>query len=448
MENSKLFFVVIAKALICLQLSAFPLTDSSPNSPEFRKQFMASYGVNAEIEPTLTQKDRPLYESIEPHLKSDPRYAIQQVENKLTSESSAAFDFLLGNLYYSIQDFNASKQNLQNAIKKFPSFRRAYRTLALIEVQQDNLSASIPLWLKVIALGGGDAQSYGLLGYAYLNEEKYKSALTAYEMARMFAPESHDYKRGEAQCLLMTQNYDGAIALFDELIAESPGKADYWLFQANAFLSKENHKNAIANLEIAHELGKPSWSSLVLLGDLYLSQNTFQLAIATYQKALNKHPSISVDKALIPLRSLLQMRHYEEAKAYLETFDQVFKEKLAPGQQVERSLMNARIDFGLGNEETARKRLQLILSTDPLNGHALILLGNHEKEKGNLAEAELHLERASHLPDFQAEAWESLGKLAIERRDFKQAVHFFQKAYANTKKQYLNEYVKRLASML
>ena len=439
--------IIVALGLswtIVSQVMAFPLTDSDPNSPEFRQRFIGSYGVLADVEPKLSQADRPLYESIAPYLQSNPRYAIQQVEKKITNKSNAAFDFLLGNLYYSIQEYDSSRTALRTAIRKFPSFRRAYRTLALIEVQRGQLNASIPLWLKVITLGGGDAQSYGLLAYAYLREEKYRSALTAYTMARMFNPDSEDFKRGEAQCLLMTENYAGAIALFDDLIADAPSNGEYWLFQANAFLSEKHPDKAIANLEIAHDLGNATWQSLSLLGDLYLSRNNWNLAVVTYQEAVNQHPSTPVDKALNPLRSLLKIGLYQEAQTYMQTFNTIFAEKLKLEHQVEHRLMVIRINLGLGKTIEARKQLLEILDTDPLNGDALILLGNYEKEQGNLAAAELHLERASHLPDFRAEAWENLGKLFIERRDLKQAIYYFEKAYALTQAGYLKDYLKRL----
>ena len=53
-------------------------------------------------------------------------------------------------------------------------------------IQRTDYQAAIEPFLKVIELGGSDAQSYGLLAYAYLNQEKYESSLSAYRMARMF----------------------------------------------------------------------------------------------------------------------------------------------------------------------------------------------------------------------------------------------------------------------
>ena len=65
----------------------FSLSDSDPDSPEFRRRFMASYGVNEAIEPKLTQADRPLQEAILPHLRNNPRTAIQLIEQALKPDT-------------------------------------------------------------------------------------------------------------------------------------------------------------------------------------------------------------------------------------------------------------------------------------------------------------------------------------------------------------------------
>ena len=444
--DSLLTSLLIALSALTVSGSAAPfrLTDAHPNSPEFRRRFLASYGVNTEIEPKLSSKDRPLYEAVAPYLETDPRYAIEKVEAQLNNNSSPAFDFLLGNLYYSIQNYPVAKQHLNTAIEKFPSFRRAYRTLALIEVQQARYTASIPLWLEVIQLGGGDAQSYGLLGYAYLNQAYYYSALSAYEMAKLFAPDSNDTKRGLAQCLLMTENYAGAVALLDELIVDSPETADYWLLQANCFLAQENRLNAIANLEIAHSLGASSWQSLTLIGDLYLDQAALALAIDNYLTALRDHAPPSAEAAFKPLRALLQLQHYAEAKDYLTTFEQKVTQPFTTAEQMEYQLCQIRIDLGLGNTNDAQAKLQSILHADPLNGRALLLLGNYAKSQNDFSAAELNFERASHIEGFQIEAWESLGRLAVEQRDFDSAIIYFKKAYNQTESRHLADYIKKL----
>ena len=228
----------VAEANMCSQeIPLFALTDSNPDSPNFRRRFMALSGVHEPIEPKLTPEDRPLQNSILPWIKEKPKKAIELIEAKLGPTTNPAFLNILGNLYYQIGDYKNSEHYMLKALEQFPSLRRSWRTLALGYVQINALQKAVQPLLKVIQLGGGDAQSYGLLAYAYLNAEKYESALAAYRMARMFDPDSFDFRRGQAICLLQTHQLQSAIAQFDELILESPKEASFWMAQANAFIS-------------------------------------------------------------------------------------------------------------------------------------------------------------------------------------------------------------------
>src|SRR5690554_6989854 len=150
----------------------FPLTDSGPGSPAFRERFLASYGVNAAIEPTLGVEDRKLYERIAPYLHDDQARAIREVEAALAPDSNPAYRFLLGNLYYEAGDWEKSERYLREAIARFPDFRRAHRTLGLVLIQEGRYSEAVDTWLTVIRLGGGDAQSYGLLAYSRSEERR------------------------------------------------------------------------------------------------------------------------------------------------------------------------------------------------------------------------------------------------------------------------------------
>ena len=81
----------------------------------------------------------------------------------------------------------------------------------------------------------------------------------------MFDPYSFDYKRGEAQCLLNTRQYEQAVALYDELITDRPSKPEFWLLQGNALLALDRREETAANLEMARSLGGETFESLSLI---------------------------------------------------------------------------------------------------------------------------------------------------------------------------------------
>lgn len=393
----------------------FALKDSDPNSPEYRRRFLANHGVNEAIEPKLTQKDRPLQEAILPHLESSPQTAIDLIERAITPEMNPAFFTILGNLYYQVNNFEAAERYLKQSIDKFPTLRRSWRTLALTQVQRSLFRDAIAPLLQVIKLGGGDDQSYGLLAYCYLSTEKYDSALAAYRLARMFKPESLDFRRGQAQCLLQTEQHHAAIALFDELLDQHPSEKDFWLAQANSFLALDRPLEAIANLEIVADSGQADWSSLMLLGDLHLNQNLPQIAFKAYRRAVSDTIPGDWSQLLRPLRHFRDRGMFHEAREYLDLIRERAGGKLDDENTRRLQVGEAHIEMEIGDSEKAYRILKQALAEDPLDGSSLLLVGEYHKRKSEFEQAEFHFERAVSLDSFRVRALIALGRLEVAR---------------------------------
>lgn len=437
--------------LLCPLIShavSFSLSDSDPNSPESRARFLANYGVHSEIEPSMEAKDRPLYERVAPLLQSHPQQAINEVEAALSPDSNPAFRFLLGSLYYQTQRYPQSERHLLDAVKAFPDFRRAYRTLGLIYIQSQRYSDATDAWLKVITLGGGDAQSYGLLGYAYLMQGKYQSALSAYQQARMFKPDSVDFRRGEAQCLLEVGQNRQAVALFEELIAEQPTVADYWLLQANTLVQLERFDEARANLEVVHGLGGGSRASRFLLGNLYLRADNYRLALHAYQQGLELPGELDLEQALQPMRYLVGRGLIEEADTYMQALKPRLPKAITPAQQASLSLAQAQIMNQRGDRDEARALLQALVAENPLHGEGLLRLAQIELETKRFEEAEFYLERARSVPDAQVEALVAFGRLEVERGDYEAALDYLRTAQGLKAQPYIARYIRSIEQAL
>lgn len=427
MKRTLTTLTFLLAALLSAEAS-FQLVDTNPGSPEFKKRFYGSFGINGDIEPKLTQEDRPLYESIEPHLKNNPRKAIELAREGVNSDSNAAFDFLLGSLYYTQNDYRNASVYLQSALKKFPDFRRAHRNLSLIYIQQNNYQSAIQHLLRVIELGGGDGQSYSMLGYAYLTQEKYQSGLSAYQMARMFLPDSADVRRGEAQCLLMTEQHTAAIALFEELIAESPENQEFWLFQANSMLALNRLEDAIANLELAHSVATPKSTSLTLLGDLYLTQSSYHLALTNYEAAIRQDPNIQHEQALKPLRSLMRLGLYDQSERYLNLLEDSLTAQKTPQQAAELAVFQAQLLIEKGQTAAGLNQLEALLKKDPLNTHALLYIAEVKLNAEAYEEAEYYFGRAQSVPEAQVEALIGLGRTAVAMTKFEDALKYLNQS--------------------
>ena len=428
MKHLSILLVLLFALPTTAAAAPFELADSDPNSPEFRRRFMASYGVIEALEPKLTQDDRPLQEAILPHIRDNPREAIRLIEAAVTPETNPAFLSILGNLYYQIDDYANAERYLRQTLKKFPSLRRSWRTLALSYVQRDNYQAAVAPLLKVIELGGGDEQAYGLLAYCHLTNDKYESALAAYRMARMFKPDSLDFRRGQAQCLLMTQQHLAAVALFDELIAENPSESQFWLAQANSYLALDRQDDAIANLEIVADAGKVTWDSLVMLGDLYLNEDVPHLALAAYRRAVQETVPLNWSAALRPLNYLVGRRLFTEARDYLGLIRGRVSSELDMRSEREMAVAEARIEMEVGEAGKALTILEKAIREDPLNGPCLILLGEYHQRTPDFEKAEYFFERATSVREHAPDAYVALGRLAVARGNLKAALTPLRKA--------------------
>ncbi|MEM9161380.1 MAG: tetratricopeptide repeat protein, partial [Verrucomicrobiota bacterium] len=245
---------------------------------------------------------------------------------------------------------------------------------------------------------------------------------------RMFAPDSFDYKRGEAQCLLNANQYAEAIALYDELIAENPDESEFWLLQANAYLALDLREETAANLEMARTLGDVTFQNLSLLASLYIQGGATDLGAEVAVSSLDFADSRDASALIRQIEHLSRSGNADQANVIASAFSL----KLAPQLELDEgrrfASVRAMIDFRLGLEESGSQRLVSILEEDPLNGEALILLARHYSDKDEFEEAEFYFERALSVEDYQREALVALGQMEVRRGNFKEALDHLREA--------------------
>ncbi len=414
-------------------------------------RFRASYGVNEAIEPRLDATDKPLFDRVAPMIADNPQAALNTLLAELRPDSNPAFHFLAGNLQYQLGNYQSAEGHLARAIEMLPSFRRAHRTLSLIHVQRSDFARGTGSLLEVIRLGGGDAQSYGLLAYCYLKLEKYQSSLVAYRQARMFDPDSIDFRRGEAYCLSMTGEPEQSVALYDELLMANPTDPELWLMQVNGLMDMDRRVDAIANLLAAVRLGKNDWQTQTMLGGLFLQENLPARAGEFYLAALDaavSAPAVSrevpMEDLLKPLDNLIRFQQLDSASLYLGKLRAMAGATENPRQSVEFDFREASIHFEKDQLAQARAMAESVLDRDPLMGHALILLGRIHARNSEYENALLSLRRAANLEEFRHEALIELARLHVKRREYQQALENLRRARQARPSAYLDQYIDGL----
>lgn len=425
---SKLVFLIAAALGGDVQAQVYPLSQNSWDNPEFVNRFLGSYGVNTRLEPDISREEATLFNELADLISSDPVAATARLRGAITAESSAALDYTLASLLLQEGNYEQAVGNYKTAILKFPNFMRAYKNLGLAHVQAGNFTDALPMLVKAIELGDGDGNTYGLLGYAYLNTDKPQAALDAYRIAYVLRPENRDWKIGVAQGLNLTGKYDEGAAVLRELIQDYPDYIPFYINRSNALIALGREMQAASHLEIVKRMGKADVASLRLLGDIYLNAFMPRLAVDNYLAALRDDNPISKEGALIAARNLVTFGAFKEADVFISAIQETEGENLNSVETVTLLNLSAEIALAAGNDAEASQILEKVVEEDPLNGRALLLLGNFNNRMGDFEQAEFFYERASEIGSVQVDALIQHDRMLVGNRNYSGAVRLLERA--------------------
>ncbi len=414
------------------------------NDPAFVKSFLGSYGFLAGYEPQISNDEKEALRALIDLIKVSPKAAIQQLEPQIKTSSSAAFDFILANLYFQDGNLAKAEEFYTKAIVKYPEFRRAYKNLGLVQVQNGNFEKAIKTISKSMELGEVDGRAYGLLGYGYLTLERYYPAEAAYRQAILMQPDVTDWKVGLARCLLETQRYDDAIALFDTLLKDEPNKTDYWLLQSNAYLGKGESLKAAQNIEIVRRMGAADLSTLTLLGDIYMNNESPDLALVAYLEAVKVANSTDIKSLLRAADLLTRSGNFEQAQTMIAETRKQFAAKLDEADDLKLLTLEAKIARAQGNDEAAVASLNKIVERDALNGEALIELADYYSEQGDMAKAINRYEQAQKIEAFERQALVAHAQACVRNNDYKEALPLLRRALKLKSDSNLEDYAQRV----
>lgn len=398
------------------------------NDPDFTRRMIGSYGFAADAEPKLSPEEQATYrDKIVPLLRDDPKKAMTELEALVKPSASAVFDFTLGNLYFQTEDLTNAMKHFDAALTKFPDYRRAQKNLAFALVRSGSYAEAIRPLTRTIALGGADGKVFGLLGFAYLNQGRNVSAEAAYRQALVFEPENLDFKLGLVKSSIGAANYDFALALLDELIKQYPDRDNLWSLQANLYIQKEQPNKAAISLEILRRLGKATPPTLNLLGDLYMAQESRDLALGAYLEAMDKDGGQNPAKALRPAQILVSRGAWDEARR-LFTKIRAASTPLAGADELKLLKLESKVAMSTGEGGKAIESLEQIIQKDPLDAEALLLAGDYYARNDQKEKAEFRYQTAAGISGFEAEAFVKHAQLLVQSQKYVPAAELLKKA--------------------
>jgi len=415
------------------------------NDPAFQKRFVESYVAETEIEPRVTLVEREQMQEVLDLIAADEMdEALELLEEHRGDAASAVFDFTVANIYFQQERLEQAVTAYEIAVDKFPKFRRAWRNLGLINVRQSEYELAAYSFTRVLELGGGDAVTYGLLGFAYANLEKNLSAESAYRMAVLLDPDTLDWKMGLARSFFKQERYPEAAALCGNLIAAQPDRADLWLLQANAYIGLKEPLKAAENYELVERLGKSTADSLNMLGDIYINEELFDLAVGSYMRAMDKDTGGNVERPIRAAKVLTARGAQAEALQLVEKIESLHGDHLVAAERKDLLRLRARMAVAKGAGDEEARVLEQIVELDPLDGEALILLGQHAKRSGNLEKAIFYFERAASLEAFEADAKVRHAQLLVGQGKYADALPLLRRAQTLKPRDNVKEYIEQV----
>lgn len=224
----------------------------------------------------------------------------------------------------------------QKALRQGAPAALIHHNLGVIHQQRGDHEKAVLQFRQAVRLGAGAGESHLLLGASLLALGKNAEAEAALERAVKLLPKEELARRRLALAYERQENWLGVVEQYQALSELKPqeGEYAYQLGRAYTRLSEWSYQQIIALDPDAARLHQA-------LGQQYLTQGKYDLALAEYRRAA------TVDPRLPEIHLAMAVVHFEQ-----KNFDEALKEidlelKLAPESRKARE-MKQRIEAARG----------------------------------------------------------------------------------------------------
>jgi len=420
------------------------------NSPQFQRQFLASYGVRSNVEPRFENPEEQIfYSQLGDTIRDNPQQAIEKITQQLNASSSAILSYTLGSLHFQEGQHQEAIKHYEVALSQFPDYLRAHKNLGIALIREERFGDSITHLVETINLGGADGTVNGLLGNAYLNLEKYASARLAYQNATLLDAENPLWELGIIKCAIATERYQEAVSLLDGVLSKQPDNAALWALQGNVYLQMEEADKAAVNFEILRKSGKATLQHLMLLGDIYMLSESIDLALVVYLEAIEQDGKGDIRRSLNAARILLNQGAWEPASAMFTKIRQAHESTLSEQETFQLLKMESQVAIANGKGQEALSVLEQIIEKNPLDAEALLLAGDFYMQAEDFEKALFRFEMVARIPGSESDGWIKQATVLVKQQQYTKAIELLEKAQKSNPRDNIQKFldsVKRVAN--
>ncbi len=415
------------------------------NDADFRRRVAESLLSESDVEPKVTIAERDLMQRVLTSMGAgELDAAIDMLSARRSDGASAVLDFTIATLWFQREEYELAATAFEVAVAKFPKFRRAWRNLGLALVRLDRFTPATKAFTRVLELGGGDAVTFGLLGFCHASTGNHMSAESAYRMATLLDPVTLDWKLGLARSFFEQQRFPEAVALCDRLLVEHPDRADFWMLHANASVGAGRPVRAAESFEVVDRLGQSTPASLQMLGDIYVNEELYDLAVGAYVRALERNPDGGIERPLRAAKLMTSRGALAETQTLVERIEALAGARLDDAAKKDVLKLRARLAVASGAGAEEARVLEEIVRIDPLDGDALILLGQHSGRTGDPEKAIFWFERAASLSAFEADAKVRHAQLLVGLSRYAEALPLLRRAQSLKPRDNIQKYLEQV----
>lgn len=435
--------------------------------PDFAKEFVGSYGILSDVEPKVSDAEQQLLGRLQT-LFGESKFKeaenllvafIKEVESpsdpeRAATEISPALIFVLGNLYFQSERLDEAKRAFQQAVKRFPKFRRAHTNLGYVAISGNKTDEALACFQKAVSLGETSPRVLGMLGYCYLAKQNALAAENAYRQAYLVDPDSREWKLGLAQALLQQEKYAEAASMFGVLIRDNPQDKQLWMRQTSAWLALNRKDEAILNLETLRLMGIADENNLNLLGNIYLDQEQPNLALQAYSAAMDMATTLNISQALKSAKILNDFGFADQSAELLKKI-RAASPQLQGNDRLQVDLTEVKVLRSLKRIDETTTILKNLAADIPGNPEVMLETAKHydmlardeadeEKRRLAVAEAKTHymLALANDLTAYPANL--GYGQMLVRENRAQEALPYIEKALELKKTDSLEQYTSRV----